>query len=86
MASRLLWYAHALRDSCVRLLICNRAGAKEFRWELLAGESLDGFREGLAKAAAIHLPRVSGANTRALELYGHEDKARQKGLSWVSQA
>lgn len=80
-----LWYAHALRDSCVRLLICNGSGAKEFRWELLAGESLDGFREGLAKAAAIHLPRVPGAYTRELDLYGYEENACQKGLSWVSQ-
>ena len=66
-----LWHAHDRREHCVRLLIRSATGASEFRWELLAGESVDGFRDGLARAAAIHLRNVPAGNRREIDLYAY---------------
>jgi hypothetical protein len=79
-----LWHAHAPREHCIRLLINSTTGASEFRWELLAGESLEGFRDGLARAMAIHLRNVPTANQRETDLHAYEKNARDRGLSWIS--
>lgn len=81
-----LYFAHAPLEQCVRLLIASRECAKEFRWELLVGESLDGFREGLTRASAIHLPSVGPRRVRELDLYAYEGKARDSGLSWLGKS
>ena len=81
-----LWHVHDRREHCVRLLIRSATGASEFRWELLAGESVDGFRDGLARAAAIHLRNVPAANRRELDLHTYEKNFCDMGLGWVSNA
>lgn len=81
-----LWHAHAPREHCIRLLINSATRASEFRWELLAGESVEGFRDGLARAVAIKLRNVPSANRCEIDLRAYEKIARDKGLSWVSNA
>lgn len=81
-----LWHAHAPREHCIRLLISSATGASEFRWELLAGESAEGFHDGLARAMVIHLRNVPTANRREIDLHAYEKNARDKGLSWNSNA
>lgn len=81
-----LCFAHAPLEQCVRLLIAGRDGAKEFRWELLGGESLDGFREGLTRASTIHLSSMVPQRVSELDLYAYECKARDCGLSWLGKS
>lgn len=78
-----LSYARSSREQCVRLLVCSMAGAVEFRWELLAGESRTAFRTALDRAVAIHLPMTPATSQRELDLYDYERVAREKGLSWI---
>ena len=80
-----LWCAEDRTDSSVRLLIGSPARACEFRWDLLAGELIDGFREGLAGTAAVHLPLVATRHSHELDLYVLEAKAKELGQSWVGK-
>lgn len=80
-----LSYARSPREQCVRLLVCSMAGAVEFRWEVLAGESLTAFRTALDRAVEIHLPMIPTTSRRELDLYDYESRAREKGLSWIGK-
>lgn len=78
-----LWYAEDRIDSCVRLLVGSPSQAADFKWDLLVGESTDGFKESLASAAALHLPLAASRQGQELDLYALEVKAKELGLSWL---
>jgi hypothetical protein len=81
-----MWYVHVPHESCVRLLIRGATGAQEFRWNLMAGGSVDGFRHALDSALEAWTPVPHTAEPQEIELLAYEAMVRSAGLSWVSRA
>jgi hypothetical protein len=76
------FYTHDVFGSQVKLLVSSHLMTIEYRWKILSGETLDGFKKALDEAIDLYVPNNEINEKQELDLFAYDEMAQKRGLEW----